>query len=270
MPLRIEEVPVSRSTRTVGATVERDRAKLTANVVFPTPPLPEETVMIRLMRGLRRSFSRARNLPSARTAREGRADDDYSSFPAMLAQGAAALVGRVVQEPEPGVGMEEPETGADQGFQLLRERVLARFADQLGEAAVRLRGELERLAGVGAHGLQASSHLAGSDPLPGQIVGAYPQRGALDQEGVAVGDRASAAGVCALGGADFPALESQVGDLAQAPVAHLDGREDLLDGLSEHRGLRSVGLTRRFAVLDLEGVVDFVGIERAQIESSEN
>ena len=46
--LRTDEVPVSRSISTVGARRESASAKLTANVVLPTPPLPEATGMIRL------------------------------------------------------------------------------------------------------------------------------------------------------------------------------------------------------------------------------
>ena len=34
---------------------------------------------------------------------------------------AGELVGLVVQKPEPGVGVEEPETRANQGFHLFRE-----------------------------------------------------------------------------------------------------------------------------------------------------
>src|SRR5688572_24867032 len=49
MALRMAEVPVSRSTSTVRPWRESDSAKLIANVVFPTPPFPEETGMIRLM-----------------------------------------------------------------------------------------------------------------------------------------------------------------------------------------------------------------------------
>src|ERR1051326_1099133 len=48
MALRIAEVPVSRSTSTVRARRDRASAKLMANVVLPTPPLPDEMGMIRL------------------------------------------------------------------------------------------------------------------------------------------------------------------------------------------------------------------------------
>ncbi|BCW92261.1 MAG: hypothetical protein KatS3mg007_0155 [Thermoanaerobaculum sp.] len=48
MVLRTEEVPVSRSTSTVGATRAKAKEKFTAKVLFPTPPLPELTVRMRL------------------------------------------------------------------------------------------------------------------------------------------------------------------------------------------------------------------------------
>src|SRR5215213_11152448 len=47
--LRIADVPVSRSTRTVRAWRARAREKLMAKVVLPTPPLPDEIGMMRLM-----------------------------------------------------------------------------------------------------------------------------------------------------------------------------------------------------------------------------
>jgi len=56
MALRIAEVPVSRSTRIVRPRRESASAKLMANVVLPTPPLPDEMGMIRLMAA---SLSRA-------------------------------------------------------------------------------------------------------------------------------------------------------------------------------------------------------------------
>ena len=46
--LRTDEVAVSRSMRMVGARCDRASAKWTAKVVFPTPPLPEATGIIRL------------------------------------------------------------------------------------------------------------------------------------------------------------------------------------------------------------------------------
>src|SRR5437016_522193 len=49
MALRMAEVPVSRSIRTVRPWRERAREKLMAKVVLPTPPFPEETGMIRLI-----------------------------------------------------------------------------------------------------------------------------------------------------------------------------------------------------------------------------
>src|SRR5689334_9654952 len=49
--LRTDEVPVSRSTRIVGAERARPRAKFTANVVLPTPPLPEATGIMRRIGG---------------------------------------------------------------------------------------------------------------------------------------------------------------------------------------------------------------------------
>src|SRR4051812_18581231 len=49
MALRMAEVPVSRSTRIVRPCRESASAKLIANVVLPTPPLPDETGMIRLI-----------------------------------------------------------------------------------------------------------------------------------------------------------------------------------------------------------------------------
>src|SRR5690606_30970079 len=45
--LRTDEVAVSRSTSTVGARLDSSSAKLTANVVLPTPPLPDATGRIR-------------------------------------------------------------------------------------------------------------------------------------------------------------------------------------------------------------------------------
>src|ERR1051326_7484031 len=56
MALRIADVPVSRSTSTTLPCRERASEKLMANVVLPTPPLPEETGMIRLMATLIESY----------------------------------------------------------------------------------------------------------------------------------------------------------------------------------------------------------------------
>src|SRR5438067_3491625 len=56
MALRMAEVPVSRSTSTVRPWRESASEKLMANVVFPTPPLPDETGMIRLMATLIESY----------------------------------------------------------------------------------------------------------------------------------------------------------------------------------------------------------------------
>src|ERR1051325_5330872 len=47
--LRMADVPVSRSTRTVRPWRARAREKLMANVVLPTPPLPDEIGMMRLI-----------------------------------------------------------------------------------------------------------------------------------------------------------------------------------------------------------------------------
>src|SRR5260370_7240857 len=60
MALRIADVPVSRWTRIVRPCAARASAKLMANVVLPTPPLPDEIGMIRFtgVEGLR-VYSRA-------------------------------------------------------------------------------------------------------------------------------------------------------------------------------------------------------------------
>src|SRR5437868_1065754 len=49
MAFRMAEVPVSRSTRMVRPCRASAREKLMAKVVLPTPPLPDEMGMIRLM-----------------------------------------------------------------------------------------------------------------------------------------------------------------------------------------------------------------------------
>src|SRR6059058_5987986 len=59
MALRIAEVPVSRSTSTVRPWRERASEKLMAKVVLPTPPLPEEIGMIRLIATLVRNPRRS-------------------------------------------------------------------------------------------------------------------------------------------------------------------------------------------------------------------
>ncbi len=80
MALRIADVPVSRSTSTVFPCRESASEKLMAKVVLPTPPLPDEIGMIRLMatrvspslsrthRGNRRQLLAAKAPPGLRTS----------------------------------------------------------------------------------------------------------------------------------------------------------------------------------------------------------
>src|SRR6266404_2604802 len=78
MALRMAEVPVSRSTSTVRPWCERASEKLMAKVVLPTPPLPEEIGMIRLMATLVGDF--------AGSVASGRSTDGDGGFAAKIAQ----------------------------------------------------------------------------------------------------------------------------------------------------------------------------------------